>query len=147
MGQHRRTVIFVVAVTCSVIPHGRAFVPIPSATSAVATPKLNTRHQHRSSCAAAGALLSSPFENFEDFDEDDVTKREAEQLEEMIRDRRGIIIEMVEREWKEEMSNTMQADGERLCAEAYEGFQSSGRGAIFVSESNLLYYKRNTIAP
>lgn len=138
MGQHGRSVLLVVALTLCAVPHGRAFVPIPAASSATATLKLNTQHAgstatiNRSSCAA---LLSSPFENFENYDEEDITKREAEQLEEMIRGKRGIVLEMVEREWKEEMSNMMQVDGTRLCAEAYEGFQTRGRGAIFVSDS------------
>lgn len=140
MGQHGPPVLLVLALTLCAIPQGRGFVPIPAASSATATPKLNTRHaesiatinNNRSSCAA---LLSSPFENFDNYDEEDITKREAEQLEEMIRGRRGIVIEMVEREWKEEISNTMQVDGTRLCAEAYEGFQTRGRGAIFVSDS------------
>lgn len=138
MGQHGREFLLVLTLTLCAIPHGRGFVPIPAASSAIATPKLNTRYagsvaiNSRSSCTA---LFSSPFENFDNYDEEDITKREAEQLEEMIRGRRGIVIEMVEREWKEEMSNTMQVDGTRLCAEAYEGFQTRGRGAIFVSNS------------
>lgn len=42
-------------------------------------------------------------------------------------------MELVEREWKEALETTIEEEGERLCAEAYEGFKTKGRGGIFVS--------------
>lgn len=79
---------------------------------------------------------SSPFEGIEhDNSEDDVdvVQREAEMLEEMIRGSRGIQVEAIEREWREEMLRVLGDEGERLCFEAYEGYLDRGRGAIFVS--------------
>lgn len=79
---------------------------------------------------------ASPFEGIEhDNSDDDVdlVQREAEQLEEMIRGSRGIVVEAIEREWREEMLRVFGDEGERLCLEAYEGYLDRGRGAIFVS--------------
>lgn len=93
--------------------------------------------------SAAGSLgpcfsSSSPFDGLaqeENNNEDhvDVVQREAEQLEEMIRGSRGIVVEAIEREWREEMLRVLGEEGERLCSEAYEGYLDNGRGAIFVS--------------
>lgn len=68
-----------------------------------------------------------------DYDDEDAARQEAQQLEDMIRGRRGIVLEAVEREWRAEMLKTVEEEGERLCDEAYEGFSTRGRGAIFVS--------------
>ena len=79
---------------------------------------------------------ASPFEGIEHDNGDDdvdVVQREAEQLEEMIRGSRGIVVEAIEREWREEMLRVFGEEGERLCLEAYEGYLDRGRGAIFVS--------------
>lgn len=79
---------------------------------------------------------ASPFEGVEhDNSEDDVdvVQRQAEQLEEMIRGSRGIVVEAIEREWREEMLRVLSDEGERLCLESYEGYLDRGRGAIFVS--------------
>lgn len=80
---------------------------------------------------------ASPFEGVEHDsggeDDVDVVQREAEQLEEMIRGSRGIVVEALEREWRDEMMRVFRDEGERLCLEAYEGFLDHGRGAIFVS--------------
>lgn len=79
---------------------------------------------------------ASPFEGTgHDNSEDDVdvVQREAEQLEEMIRGSRGIVVEAIEREWREEMQRVFRDEGERLCSEAYEGYLDRGRGAVFVS--------------
>lgn len=78
------------------------------------------------------AYLSSPFDSSE-YEKEEVAKRQSEELEEMIRGRRGVVVEMVEREWQEELMKTIESEGERLCAMAYEGFQTRGKGAIFVS--------------
>eukprot|EP00752_Nemacystus_decipiens_P002887 g2686.t1 len=51
----------------------------------------------------------------------------------MIRGSRGIVIEAIEREWREEMLRVFGNEGERLCLEAYEGYLDRGRGAIFVN--------------
>lgn len=88
---------------------------------------------------------SSPFDGLEDDsnsneDHVDVVQREAEQLEEMIRGSRGIVVEAIEREWREEMLRVLGEEGERLCSEAYEGYLNHGRGAIFVSVLLYSYY-------
>ncbi|CAM9905057.1 unnamed protein product [Discosporangium mesarthrocarpum] len=63
----------------------------------------------------------------------DRAQREANDLDEMIRGRRGITVEAVEREWKNELSRIMEESGERVCAEAYRGYLGKGRGAINVN--------------
>lgn len=88
--------------------------------------------------AAVVCLSSSPFEGVErdgsgGEDEVDLVQREAEQLEELIRGSRGVVVEAIEREWREEMLRVLGEEGERLCSEAYEGYLDRGRGAIFVS--------------
>lgn len=87
---------------------------------------------------AAVCLSSSPFEGVDHDggggdDEVDLVQREAEQLEELIRGSRGVVVEAIEREWREEMLRVLGEEGERLCSEAYEGYLDRGRGAIFVS--------------
>ncbi|CAM9467559.1 unnamed protein product [Ectocarpus sp. 13 AM-2016] len=80
--------------------------------------------------------FSSPFEDVEHGDNDDevdVMQREAEQLEAMIRGSRGIVVEAIEREWREEMLRVLGEEGERLCSLAYEGYLDRGRGVIFVN--------------
>lgn len=74
----------------------------------------------------------SPFDASE-YSEEDANRREAEELERLVHGRRGIVLEMVEREWKEALERTIEAKGERLCAEAYEGYGTKGRGCLFVS--------------
>lgn len=51
----------------------------------------------------------------------------------MIRRSRGVVMEAMEREWREAMELTLEKEGGRLCAEAYKGFESRGRGCVFVS--------------
>lgn len=83
--------------------------------------------------------FSSPFEDVEHGDNDDevdVMQREAEQLEAMIRGSRGIVVEAIEREWREEMLRVLGEEGEMLCSLAYEGYLDRGRGVIFVSLSS-----------
>lgn len=83
--------------------------------------------------------FSSPFEDVEHGDNDDevdVMQREAEQLEAMIRGSRGIVVEAIEREWREEMLRVLDEEGEMLCSLAYEGYLDRGRGVIFVSPSS-----------
>lgn len=78
-------------------------------------------------------LGSSSFDDAEE-DERERVQREAQDLEQLIRQSRGVIMEVVEQEWKEAMDAMIEAEGERLCAEAYEGYESNGRGCIFVSK-------------
>lgn len=97
-----------------------------STTSSACTPRARRP-------AATGLICrSSPFEDL-GYDDDEAARQEAQQLEDMIRGRRGIVLEAVEREWRAEMLKTVEDEGERLCDEAYEGFSTRGRGAIFVS--------------
>ncbi|CAN0034947.1 unnamed protein product [Ectocarpus fasciculatus] len=80
--------------------------------------------------------FSSPFGDVEHGDNDDevdVMQREAEQLEAMIRGSRGIVVEAIEREWREEMLRVLDEEGEMLCSLAYEGYLDRGRGVIFVN--------------
>ena len=110
------------------------FTPVAIASTA-ATSTTRSSHTTRNARRPAAAVLmslSSPFENV-DYDDEDAARQEAQQLEDMIRGRRGIVLEVVEREWRAEMLKTVEEEGERLCDEAYEGFSTRGRGAIFVS--------------
>ena len=110
-----------------------------TSTSAAATSTTRSWYTTRNSrrpAAAALMSLSSPFENV-DYGDEDAARQEAQQLEEMIRGRRGIVLEAVEREWRGEMLKTVEEEGERLCDEAYEGFLTRGRGVIFVSTAVL----------
>ncbi|CAM9201651.1 unnamed protein product [Scytosiphon promiscuus] len=135
-------------VCCCIFTEVYSFLPCPvtHATTAQKLPRSNLQHetplQQRSiSTAPTGPLplvvcLSSPFEGLDHDDgEDDVdvVQREAEQLEEMIRGSRGIVVEAIEREWRGEMLRVLGEEGEQLCAQAYEGYLDRGRGAIYVN--------------
>lgn len=78
-------------------------------------------------------IPSSPFDANSGFSEEEVAKREAEQLEQLIRGRRGIVMDVIEKEWKEALDSAMETEGLTFCAKAYEGYQTNGRGCIFVS--------------
>lgn len=110
-----------------------AAIASTGATSTATTRSSYTTRDVRRPATAVLMSLSSPFENG-DYDDEDTARQEAQQLEDMIRGRRGIVLEVVEREWRAEMLKTVEEEGERLCDEAYEGFSTRGRGAIFVSD-------------
>ena len=154
MNTYGRVVLLLLALVACTATDVRAFVlspAIPAAPSTYRSTKSskippttrNTRtatSTSRSSYtprarrpAAVGLVcLSSPFDDL-GYDDDEAARQEAQQLEDMIRGRRGIVLEAVEREWRAEMLKTVEDEGERLCDEAYEGFSTKGRGAIFVS--------------
>ncbi|CAM9369724.1 unnamed protein product [Sphacelaria rigidula] len=77
--------------------------------------------------------MPSPFDASSGFSEDEVAKREAEQLEQLIRGRRGIVMDVIEKEWKEALDSAMETEGLMFCSTAYEGYQTNGRGCIFVN--------------
>lgn len=112
-------------------PHAATATTRNAATTAVAT-AAHRRARTPDTTSRATVCLASPFE-YVDYDDDEVTRQEAEQLEDMIRGRRGIVVEAIEREWRAEMLKTLEDEGGRLCALAYDGFQTRGRGAVFVS--------------
>ncbi|CAM9665376.1 unnamed protein product [Hapterophycus canaliculatus] len=132
---------------CCIIGEVCSFFPCPSTHSTLAnkSPRSNSEYRTHQQDGVRTALagprplvicLSSPFEGLDHDDgEDDVdvVQREAEQLEEMIRGSRGIVVEAIEREWREEMLRVLGEEGEQLCSQAYEGYLDRGRGAIYVN--------------
>lgn len=140
------TLLVSVLACCCTFTEVRSFLPC-AATHATAAHKVprsnNPKHETQRGVRTAVArplvvCLSSPFEGFDHDDgEDDVdvVQREAEQLEEMIRGSRGIVVEAIEREWRGEMLRVLGEEGEQLCSQAYEGYLDRGRGAIYVSRA------------
>ncbi|CAM9177212.1 unnamed protein product [Choristocarpus tenellus] len=76
--------------------------------------------------------LTSSANDDLDFDKERL-QRESQDLDNIIRGRRGISLEAVEREWRAELMRMMEEDGERLCAEAYGGYLEKGLGGMFVN--------------
>lgn len=149
MASSRRTVLLVLALALCTMNGVRSFVPgsptlIRRCPTNSSPDQQNTATTGGATPAAAGpsshvVCLSSSASPFEGVDHDngeddvDLVQREAEQLEEMIRGSRGVQVEAIEREWREEMLRVLGDEGERLCLEAYAGYLDRGRGALFVS--------------
>lgn len=147
-----------VVFTCIMISSAHAFVGLPAAAvpckplsvdsqrslslplvTVNATPAaLAIARRYQSRRTNVVAHCSSPPNPFESTEDNDPVRREAEELEQMIRGKRGISVEAIEREWRKELLRTMETEGTRLCAEAYEGFKMRGRGALFVSMECLI---------
>lgn len=148
MSGHSRLADILVKLLCVSIPHVVSFAIVPSTGSL----RISCFPRFGGSDAAATSVLpslkslpgcqifnrpqsrlgSSPSE-YPREDEIDIVQREAEELEQMIRRSRGVVMEAIEREWREAMELTLEKQGGRLCAEAYKGFEARGRGCVFVS--------------